>query len=58
VMVREFLTTTGLTAQAACFDVAGAVMGGRAELTNLPWTGDAAALCAARDMDKVFLSTT
>jgi glucokinase len=37
VMVREFLAATGLTVEAACFDVAGPVVEGRAELTNLPW---------------------
>jgi glucokinase len=37
VMVREFLTREKQTADYACFDVAGPVMGGRAHLTNLPW---------------------
>jgi glucokinase len=55
VMVREFLATTGMTAQAACFDVAGPVIGGRAELTNLPWTVDSAALRVALNMDDVIL---
>jgi glucokinase len=37
-MVREFLKQTNQTAAYACFDVAGPVIRGRAQLTNLPWT--------------------
>jgi glucokinase len=37
-MVREFLRQINQTAQYACFDVAGPVIGGRAHLTNLPWS--------------------
>ena len=37
-MVREFLEQTNQTATHACFDVAGPVLGGRAHLTNLPWS--------------------
>jgi glucokinase len=36
-IVRAFLESTGATATAACFDVAGPVIGGQAHLTNLPW---------------------
>jgi len=36
-IVRAFLSETGLVVQAACFDVAGPVAAGEAELTNLPW---------------------
>jgi glucokinase len=37
-MVREFLTQINRTVEYACFDVAGPVIGGRAHLTNLPWS--------------------
>jgi glucokinase len=36
-IVREFLAPRRLTAEFACFDVAGPVVGGHAHLTNLPW---------------------
>ncbi len=36
-VVRAFLTAEGLRPTAACFDVAGPVIDGRARLTNLPW---------------------
>lgn len=36
-IVQQFLQETGASAAAACFDVAGPVLGGRAHLTNLPW---------------------
>ncbi len=36
-IVRAFVSETGLVVQAACFDVAGPVAAGEAELTNLPW---------------------
>lgn len=40
-MVHAFLAQTpGLRPEAACFDVAGPVVGGRAHLTNLPWSID------------------
>ncbi|HEV8649832.1 MAG TPA: glucokinase [Actinomycetes bacterium] len=37
-IVREFLATVHVRVDRACFDVAGPVTAGRAELTNLPWT--------------------
>jgi glucokinase len=43
-MVRQFLDREGRTADAACFDVAGPVIGGQAHLTNLPWTLEETAL--------------
>jgi glucokinase len=43
-MVHEFLDREGRKAEVACFDVAGPVIGGRAHLTNLPWTLEEAAL--------------
>jgi len=39
-VIRAFLTAEGLTVTAACFDVAGPVIGGRVRLTNLPWVID------------------
>lgn len=47
-VVREFLAQVGQSATAACFDVAGPVLAGRAHLTNLPWVIEQAAL--ARDL--------
>ena len=55
VMVREFLVTTKRTVRVACFDVAGPVIGGRAHLTNLPWTIDTEALRTDLGLEKVFL---
>jgi glucokinase len=55
VMVREFLATSHCAVRAACFDVAGPVIDGRAHLTNLPWTVDAAALRAELALEEVFL---
>ncbi|MGD8456122.1 MAG: glucokinase [Anaerolineales bacterium] len=46
-IVTEFLAETGLTVERACFAVAGPVIAGRAQVTNLPWTVDAASLKAA-----------
>jgi glucokinase len=43
-MVKAFLARTGGHATAACFDVAGPVIEGRAHLTNLPWDLEEAAL--------------
>jgi glucokinase len=43
-VVEAFLGTASVTLDAACFDVAGPVVGGRARVTNLPWTVDAAQL--------------
>lgn len=45
-LLGEFLTTTGLSVRHACLDVAGPVINGRAQLTNLPWEVDGAALCS------------
>jgi glucokinase len=39
-LVRSFIVQTGCPVEAACFDVAGPVIGGRAHLTNLPWVLD------------------
>ncbi len=45
-LLGAFLATTGLSVRHACLDVAGPVINGRAQLTNLPWEVDGAALCA------------
>lgn len=39
-MLREFLAMTGLIVNRACLDVAGPVVDGCAQLTNLPWAVD------------------
>jgi glucokinase len=44
VMVKEFLGQAGADVDAACFGVAGPVIGDQARITNLPWTVNAAAL--------------
>ncbi len=43
-MVREFLAATDLEVDRAAFDVAGPVLDGRAEITNLAWVVDEAEL--------------
>ena len=55
VMAREFLAREKRTADHACFDVAGPVIGGRAHLTNLPWDVEEAALCQALGLRRVML---
>ncbi|MFO7633678.1 MAG: glucokinase [Caldilinea sp.] len=54
-MVREFVAQTQLPIEYASFDVAGPVVGGRAQLTNLPWIVDGAALAAALKLNRVWL---
>lgn len=54
-MVREFIAQTNLPVEYACFDVAGPVIGGRAQLTNLPWIVDSAALAAELNLRRVWL---
>ncbi|WP_298980535.1 glucokinase [Caldilinea sp.] len=54
-MVREFIARTNLPVEYACFDVAGPVIGGRAQLTNLPWIVDSAALAAELNLRRVWL---
>jgi|YNPNPStandDraft_1061719.scaffolds.fasta_scaffold00709_15 glucokinase len=39
-IAEAFLSQTGMTVTAACFDVAGPVVAGRAKVTNLPWLID------------------
>lgn len=54
-IAREFITQTNLPVEYACFDVAGPVIGGRAQLTNLPWVIDSAALAAELNLQRVWL---
>jgi glucokinase len=54
-IVGAFLASTGGRATAACFDVAGPVVDGRAHLTNLPWDLSEASLCADLGLRRVTL---
>ncbi|MBW7881032.1 MAG: glucokinase [Caldilineaceae bacterium] len=54
-MVRDFLRDTQVTVEYGCFDVAGPVVGGRAQLTNLPWVVDSNELASKLDLQKVWL---
>lgn len=54
-MVREFVTKTQLPIEYACFDVAGPVVGGKAQLTNLPWVVDSHALVRELNLRRVWL---
>lgn len=54
-MVEEFLGQHGAKARAACFDVAGPVIDGRARLTNLPWVLEEKALCSRLDLGRATL---
>jgi glucokinase len=40
-LIRAFLKRTGLSADRACFAIAGPVINGRAAVTNLPWIAEA-----------------
>jgi glucokinase len=54
-IVQSFLAETGGHASFACFDVAGPVIGGAAQLTNLPWHLEEAALARALGLGGVKL---
>lgn len=54
-LLAEFVALGGGTANAACFAVAGPVIGGRAEVTNLRWTMEADELQAAFSIPRVAL---
>jgi glucokinase len=54
-IVEAFLADTGGHATAACFDVAGPVIEGRAHLTNLPWDLEEAVLCRDLGLQRVSL---
>jgi glucokinase len=52
---RAFLAQHQAAVDAACFDVAGPVAGGRAHITNLPWVIEEAALARALGLPSVAL---
>ncbi|CAL1238994.1 glucokinase [Candidatus Methylocalor cossyra] len=54
-IVAEFLNDQSVPLEAACFGVAGPVVDGRCEVTNLPWTIDERALSAATGVARVKL---
>ena len=54
-IVREFLGQTNQTAEYACFDVAGPVIKGQANLTNLPWSLEEVSLARDLGLKKVAL---
>jgi glucokinase len=54
-IVRRFIAQTQRPVEAACFDVAGPVIGGRAHLTNLPWVPDEAMMRQALGLKRVTL---
>ena len=54
-IVEAFLAATGAHATSACFDLAGAVIGGRARLTNLPWEVEETGLCRGLNLQRVSL---
>jgi glucokinase len=54
-IVRLFLGANISALKSACFGVAGPVQGGVVQVTNLPWTVDAAALQAELGLPKVSL---
>jgi glucokinase len=53
--VDAFLVGVNAKPTAACFSVAGPVIGGRAHLTNLPWDIEEAVLVETLDLDRVDL---
>lgn len=54
-IVRAFIADTGAKVRAACFDVAGPVIAGRAHLTNLPWDMEEGAMQRALGLQRVTL---
>ena len=54
-IAREFLRGVDVPVQAACFGVAGPVVGGRATITNLPWVIDARQLASDLGLSAVHL---
>jgi glucokinase len=54
-IVRKFVAQTRHQVEAACFDVAGPVIGGKAHLTNLPWVLDETLMQQALGMKRVTL---
>lgn len=54
-IIHEFKTQTGLPFTRACFGVAGPVISGKAQITNLPWVVDADKILSAFDLSAVAL---
>lgn len=54
-IVREFLSQVDIPVERACFGVAGPVVGGRSEITNLSWVIDEKELQAALCLPSVHL---
>ncbi len=54
-IVRQFLDEIDAAPKVACFDVAGPVVDGRANVTNLPWVIEEASLCREVGLDRVVL---
>jgi glucokinase len=54
-IVEAFLANTKGQATAACFDVAGPVIAGRAHLTNLPWDVEETTLAKGLGLERVSL---
>ena len=54
-LARAFLNAHGLAVDYACFDVAGPVVVGRSQLTNLPWLLEETALARALGVKAVWL---
>ena len=54
-VARSFLDDVGMKVGAVCFAVAGPVMNGAAELTNLRWRIDEASLAAALEVERAWL---
>lgn len=54
-MARIFIEQAKHPVSVACFDVAGPVIGGRAHLTNLPWTLDERAMRQTLGLERVML---
>ena len=53
--MQAFLAEVQLPVEKACFGVAGPVVGGRSQITNLAWVVDAARLAAESRLSKVAL---
>ncbi len=54
-IVRAFLAETGGKAEFGCFDVAGPVVQGQVQATNLPWTMDEQGLAQSLGLRRVIL---
>jgi glucokinase len=54
-IVRAFIERTNRPVEAACFDVAGPVIDGRAHLTNLPWVLDEGMMQQTLNLKRVML---